>query len=211
MPLDKNSISKAVHAALEAGKGKRKFVQSVDVAINFKDVDFNKPENRLNIDVVLPFPPKESKVAVFADGQAATEAKAVADLVITSGELNAYATDKEKQALLVQHSILATTALIAQVGKSLGQALSKKGKLPKPIMPNANLKELVERTRKTINVRTKGKYLPCVHCIVGREDMSDDEISENVLAVLENVFKKISEPQITSVYVKTTMGPAVKV
>lgn len=211
MVFDKNSVSKAVSQAVASGKGKRKFLQSVDIAINFRGVDFSKPENRVNLDVVLPFAPKLSKIAIFADGQAATEAKAFADLVIPSSEINSYASDKGKQKTLLQCATLATPNLMAVVGKALGPVLSKKSKLPKPIMPNANLKELVDRTRRSVSLRTKGKQLPVVHCSVGRENLPEEQIVENILAVLENVFKKINESQIASIYVKTTMGPAVKV
>ena len=35
-------------------KGKRKFKQSVELAVNFKDIDFSKQDNRLNLDIILP-------------------------------------------------------------------------------------------------------------------------------------------------------------
>lgn len=211
MAFDKNSIGKAVHAALEAGRGKRKFTQSVDIAVNFGAVDFSKPENRINVEVPMPFVCRKQKVAVFADGQTVTEAKAVADLVITGSEVASYASDKAKQAVLLEHATLATSQLMATVGKALGPVLSKRNRLPKPILPNSNLKDLVDRARRGVTVRSKGKNLPVVHCIVGKEDMPEEHIVENILAVLEAIFRKISESQVSSVFVKTTMGPAFKV
>ncbi|MEK6923894.1 MAG: 50S ribosomal protein L1 [Candidatus Micrarchaeota archaeon] len=211
MAFDKNSIGKAVHAALEAGRGKRKFTQSVDIAVNFGAVDFSKPENRINVEVPMPFACRKQKVAVFADGQTVTEAKAVADLVITSSEVASYASDKAKQAVLLEHATLATSQLMATVGKALGPVLSKRNRLPKPILPNSNLKDLVDRARRGVTVRSKGKNLPVVHCIVGKEDMPEEHIVENILAVLEAIFRKINESQVSSVFVKTTMGSAFKV
>jgi len=211
MGLDKKSLETAVALAIADGKGKRKFTQSVDMALNFKDVDFKKPETRLNAEVTLPNPPRKSKVAVFAEGELALHAKrAGADIVIGGSEIASYASNKEKQAQLLECSILASPQLMAQVGKALGQLLSAKGRLPKPIMPNSNLPELVERTRSSLTLKSKGKYLPCAHCIVGREDMSVEQIVENAQAVLEAVMRKFSETQIATIYFKTTMGKAFK-
>lgn len=210
--VEKSLVESAVSKALSEGKGKRKFVQTVDLAINFREVDFRKPENRLNADVQLPFPAVLCKVAVFADGELAMNAKkAGADLVIEGKDIAAYAADGAKREQLGGYSILSSPQLIANVGKSLGQFLSVKGKLPKPIMPNANLADLITRTRASVNVRCKGKYLPVVHCGVGKENQPADQIADNILAVLEGVNRKISETQIDQMYVKTTMGPAVKI
>lgn len=207
MAFDKKSILQAVEQAVAEGKGKRKFTQSVDAAINFKDVDFKKPESRLNLEIFLPHPPKKLKVAVFADGELALNAKnAGADLVIAGTEIAAYAANKQKLNQLLECAILASPQLMAAVGKSLGQVLSGRGRLPKPIMPNSNMQETVERTRTSILVRTRGKYLPCVHCLVGREDMPPEEIAENVLTVLEAIYRKLTENNIQSIYIKTTMG-----
>ena len=51
--VDYKKILHSVNEVLKE-KGKRKFVQTVDLAVNFKGIDFKKPENRINIDIVLP-------------------------------------------------------------------------------------------------------------------------------------------------------------
>ena len=213
MGFDKRSLAPAVEAALADGKGKRKFTQSVDVAINFtKDVDFKKPETRLNLEVALPHPANTLKIAVFADGELALNAKkAGADFVYNGSEILGIAGNKEKLGQLLECAVLASPQLMAAVGKSLGQVLSGKGRLPKPIMPNSNLAELFERTRASVIIKSKGKYLPCAHCIVGKETMAPGEIVENTLAILEGVFRKLTENQVQSIYFKTTMGKAFKV
>lgn len=203
-------MEKAVEAAL-AQKGERKFKQSIDLAVNFRDIDFKKPENRINLDVVLPHPPKDIKVAVIADGQLASDAKKIADLVITGAEIPGYATDKAKQKELLTYSLLASTQLMPVVAKNLGQTLGTKGRLPKPIMPNMNLAELVKKTKSSVTVKSKGKFLPCVHCIVGREDMSKDQLTDNAYAVVEAIVHKIPESQVASIYIKSTMGKPAKV
>ncbi|MFH1750763.1 MAG: 50S ribosomal protein L1 [Candidatus Micrarchaeota archaeon] len=208
--MEKAQLLSAIEEILKE-KGKRKFGQSVDLAINLRDVDFKKPENRVNVDVLLPFAPREIKVAVFADGQMAVDAKKVVGLVISSEEIAAYAADKRKQKELLKYTLLASPQLMTTVGKALGQLLGAKGKLPKPIPPNANLNDIAGRVSKTINIKTKGKYLPVLHCIVGKETMSPEEIAENVLAVMEALRKKLSEVQIEALYIKLTMGRPVRI
>ena len=211
MAYENDKVAKALAQALAEGRGKRKFRQSVDIAINFRDVDFSKPENRLNLDVVLPYAPKAVEVAVFADGQLGVDAKKVVPLVIASAEIPSYASDKKKLGGLLKYSLLSQTQLMAQIGKALGQALGGRGKLPKPIMPNANLADLVEKTKRTVSLRTKGKYLPVVHCIVGNEGMAEAQLVDNVAAVLDAVKAKVGEAKVRSVLVKTTMGKPVAV
>ncbi len=212
MVLDKKAVAEAVALALADGKGKRKFTQSVDLAFNFRDVDFKKPENKLNLDVVLPYPPKAVKIAVFADGIVANEVqKAGADLIIPSSEIASYANEKPKQAKLAGYFILSEPKLMAQVGKALGQFLAAHNRNARPIPPGTNLKDLFERSRRTITLRSKGKLLPCVHCPVGNENMPVEQITENAFAVVEAVLKKIVDSKIKSVYVKTTMGKPARV
>ncbi|MCX6767508.1 MAG: 50S ribosomal protein L1 [Candidatus Micrarchaeota archaeon] len=203
--IEKKKIEQTVHACLE-DKGKRKFTQSVDLAVNFTGVDFKKAENRLGLDVVLPYAGRNKRVAVFADGQLAMDAKKHADLVISGAEIPAYASDKKKQGELLGYALLASPQLMPVVGKQLGQVLGGRGKLPKPIMPGADLAGLVNSIKRTVTVRSRGKFLPSVHCPVGTETMKEEELVENISAVLEAVEKKISEHNFYSVYVKTTMG-----
>ncbi|MFH1247360.1 MAG: 50S ribosomal protein L1 [Candidatus Micrarchaeota archaeon] len=209
--MDKNKLATAITQALEKGKGKAKFSQSIEVAINFRDVDFNKPENRLNLDIVLPYAPKVPKIAVFADGQLALDARGVCDKVISGAEIENYAKDKKLQKELLNYTLLASTQLMPLIGKTLGQLLGARGKLPKPVMPNMNLKDLVNRTQRSVSIKTKGKYLPTVHVIIGKDTMPVEQILENLQTVLEAIGKKLPEHQISSIYLKTTMGPALKV
>ena len=208
--MDKNKLKAGLTKAIADGTGKAKFEQSVEIAVNFNSVDFKKPENRLNAEVVMPFAPRPVKVAVFADGQVAHDAKTVADAVFGATDIQVF-TDKKKQKELLQYTILAQPIFMAQIGKALGQVLGAKGKLPRPLLPGSNLKEAVERAKHTVVIKNKGKYLPTVHVIVGKEKMKPEELLENVVAVLEAIVKKIPESQVTNVYIKTTMGPAVKV
>ncbi|MDP2717143.1 MAG: 50S ribosomal protein L1 [Candidatus Micrarchaeota archaeon] len=208
MNFDKKHISQAVEQALSQ-KGERKFTQSLDVSIAFRDYDVKKTENRINLDIILPFAPKKRKVALFADGELAYAAKDTVDRVISGADIEAIAKDKKKRKELYTFRFLSDPKLMATVGKSLSQALAPRGLLPKPLPPGANLKDAVDRVRRSVSLKTKN--LPVVHCIVGAETMNLEEITENVQAVVDAVLKKVPEHQVASIYVKTTMGKPIKV
>lgn len=208
--LDKKTVDIALTEAL-AQKGEKKFVQSIDVAINFQDVDFKKQEGRINLEVVLPFEPKPTKVCVFADGQTGMDAKkSGADLVISTAEIESYAKDKKKLSDLMEYSLLAVPQLMVPIGKSLGKTLGAKGKTPKPMPPNANMASLISNARRTLMLKAKGKFLPSVHCIVGKENMDKTQITENILAVFSAMERQGFDKNVKSVYIKTTMGKPVK-
>ncbi|MFH0713817.1 MAG: 50S ribosomal protein L1 [Candidatus Micrarchaeota archaeon] len=209
--MDKKKLLQCIEAAVTQGHGKCKFQQSVEIAVNFRDVDFNKPENRLNLDVVLPYTAKEPKIAIFAEGQLGIDAKGVCDKVISQAEIELYAKDKKMQKELFSYTLISSTQLMPVVGKTLGQLLGARGKLPRPVMPGMNLKDLVNRVKRSVSIKTKGKYLPTVHVMIGNEATPKDQLLENLQTILEAIEKKIPEHQISSIYIKTTMGPAVKV
>jgi large subunit ribosomal protein L1 len=52
-----------------------------------------------------------------------------------------------------------------------------------------------------------------VKCKVGKESMSDEDISNNVEAILNNLTGALrrGENNIQSIYLKLTMGPAIRV
>jgi len=207
--MDREQIRSAIQKALEE-KGTRKFTQTVDLGINFKNIDFNKQENRLNLDILLPKGlGKEVKVAVFADGQLAMDAKnGKADLVLPGDDIPKLAADPARLKMLLDYESLAAPNLMAVVGKHLGQVLGTKGKLPRPIM-GIPVAELIARTKRSVKVKSKGKFLPVAHVRVGSEAMSADDLADNVEAVIEKVKAKVGDQAIKSVFVKLTMGKPV--
>jgi large subunit ribosomal protein L1 len=208
--MDKEKILKALNSALEE-KGKKKFTQSVELAINFRDIDFNKQENRLNLEIVLPRGKgREQRVAIFADGQLALDAKKAGVDVMTSEDIPKLAADKARLKSMLDFELLAQPNLMAVVAKHLGQVLGTRGKLPKPLL-GVKLEEAVERAKKVVRIKSKGKYLPVAHCLVGTENMSPEELADNIEAVLEAVKAKTGEQRVKSIYVKLTMGKPQKI
>jgi len=209
--MDRKKLVEAIRKALEE-KGKRKFKQSVELIINMRGIDFAKSENRLNLDIVLPKGKggKELKSAVFAEGNMADEARrAGADLVIQPNEIAGWAESAKVKDLANNYFLLAQPNMMGVVAKSLGQTLGKRGKLPKPI--TGNIKELIERSKKSVRVVSKGKYLPVAQALIGTEIMESDELVENAETVYDAVKNKVNEGNIKSVYVKLTMSRPVRV
>lgn len=212
--MDRKTIIAALSKVLE-GKGKRKFTQSIEFIVNFRGINFSKPENRLNLDIILPKGKgKEQKVAVFADGQAALEAKNAgippSDIIDAAG-IAKLAADKGKLSLMAKdYEFIAQPSLMIAVGKSLGQRLGSKGRLPKPIA-GISTSEAIRQAKNRVRLTSRGKYLPVVQCLIGSESMSVEDLADNFEFAYEKVKAQVTEPSIKSVYVKLTMGNAIKV
>ena len=208
--MAEKSTVMAVQKALEGAK-KRNFVETVELAINLKDVDLSVPKNRITEDVILPNGRgKAVRICVIGGGELALKAKDVADLVITPEELQTLADDK-KQAKKIANTtnyFIAEAPLMAVVGKRLGTVLGPRGKMPKPIPPGADPTGMIESLRKTVSVRTKDRIT--FHAPVGTADMPVEQIAENIDALLKRIELKLEKGRmnIESSYIKTTMGPS---
>jgi large subunit ribosomal protein L1 len=211
--LAKEPTVQAVQKALEGAK-KRNFVETVELAINLKDIDLSIPKNRIQEDIVLPSGRgKDVRVCVIGGGELALKAKDVADLVIASEEIGTIADDK-KQAKRIVNDIdyfIAEAPLMAEIGKRLGTVLGPRGKMPKPIAPGTDPEPMIEQLRKSVTVRTRDKKT--FHAPVGTVEMSAEDIAENIDVILGRVESHLEKGKhnIASAYVKTSMGPAEKV
>jgi len=214
MPLNMKNILAAVKEVKSKSK-ERKFSQSIDLAINLQNIDMKKPEGRIQERIELPHSVgKELKVCVIATGEMAFKAeKAGASLVIERAALEALVADKKKQKDIAKEYdlFIAEAPMMPLVGKSLGASLGPRGKMPTPVPPNANIEEQIEKHRKMVFVRMRGQ--PVLQCRVGNEEMKDEEIAENVQAVVRRIEGKLKRgiKNFRSVYLKTSMGSAVKV
>ena len=198
----------------ESKKLDRKFKENIDVVFNLKNIDLNIPKNRVDEEIILPHGRgKEAKVAIFASGQLAVNSKKHVDLLIKPEEIEDLSGDKKKFKKLVDNHdfFLAEAPLMPTIGKSLGTVLGPRGKMPKPVPPQADVSGMVKNLRKTIKVRSKSNKT--FHTTAGNVDMSKEHISENINAIMKRVEAALERGKmnIGSVYVKTTMGPAERV
>lgn len=209
------NIEKFAQAVEEAKKlaKPRRFKQSVELIIKLRDVDIRKPENRLNTIVELPHGSgKEAKICVIAQGDLALKARELADMVLTREDVLKYGSSRRSIRKLAKtyDFFVAQADLMPLIGRYFGPLLAPRGKMPMPVPPNADLKPIIDRLRRSVRIRIRNQ--PQVMCRIGTEDMDNKAIAENANAVFEALTQKYKIPyNVEKVYVKLTMGPAVKV
>jgi large subunit ribosomal protein L1 len=214
MSVERKHLSEALRELREKTP-KRNFNQSIELIINLKDVDISKPENRIQEIIELPHPiGKKVNICVFASGDAALRARrAGADMVLEREEIEALAGDKKRQRQIAKKidSFIATAPLMPIVGRVFGAILGPRGKMPTPIPPTADIEREIERHKRLVMIRTRGQ--PVLSCRVGTENMSDDEIIDNIDAVIKRVEGKLKRgiKNIASIHIKASMGPPIKV
>ena len=207
-----DNVGELVKKALEGSK-ERKFQESVDLAINLRGVDLSQPKNRIEEEILLPKGRgRDIKIGVFGSGELAEKAKGVADVVIGPEQIEEYADNKrEARKLVSNHNFfIAEAPLMPVIGKRLGAVLGPRGKMPKPIPPGADPSGMINSLKRTIRVRSKDRKT--FHTMVGTKDMSPEDLEANIRAVVTRVTSKLEqgENNIASIYVKTTMGSAVR-
>ena len=190
----------------------RKFKQSLELIVNFKDIDVKKGF-ALNEVVQLPKTSSPATVCVMATGDMSQKAKqANADAVIGTDELDKFATNKRESRKFINKYdfFLADTKVMPVVGKTLGQLLGPRGKMPTPVPFNAPIESFLSRFRSSIKVRTRASL--SLSCKIGDESMEDADLAINAHAILSAVEKKLpnGERNIKRVMIKTTMGKPVK-
>ncbi len=211
--MDEKKIREAIEKAIKKAK-KRNFKQSVDMAINLKDVDLKDPSARIDIEVPLPKGRgKDINIGVFADGEMALEAESLNAKAIRREDIEKLVKnrrDAKKMAKKID-IFLAQADMMPLIGRRLGAILGPRGKMPKPVPPVGNIKQFIDRAKNVVRVRTKDK--PVIHCSIGVEDMNVEDLTANAISVISAVAYNLprGEHNINSIYLKLTMGPAVKV
>lgn len=208
-------IVDAVKAARKGAK-KRNFRQSFDIAVNLKNVDLKKPEEKVKTEVTLPNPvDKKIKIGVFANVLIPQVKKYAEDVVlITKDEIEKYGKDRKAARALANSCIafVAEAPLMPQVARRLGPVLAVRGKMPKPVPPTIkDIGPVLKRAKSSVKLATKDT--PVVHCRIGTEGMDDEKVAENASTVIDAVTTALpkGKDQIKNVYIKVTMGKAVKV
>jgi large subunit ribosomal protein L1 len=214
MPVAKENITKAL-TEVRSKTEKRKFNQSIELNVKLREIDFKKTESRIGENLELPTPTsKDVKICVVAGGDLATRAKAAgADLVIGREDLDKMGKEKKQARKLAQNYdfFVAEAPLMPLVGKTLGQMLGPRGKMPAPVPPTAAIGDIIAKYRR--NVRLKMKDQAVVQCKVGTEDMADDALVQNIQTVISRLEVKLEKgpKNIRSMSLKASMGPPVKI
>lgn len=193
----------------------RKFVESVDIAINLKDINLQDPSKRFQMDVRLPHPlEKDVKICVLGEGSHLVDAESAgAARIINKDELDNISREPKIAKKLAQQYdfFIATASLMPTIGRSLGKFLGPRGKMPRPLPPTAPIKPLINDLQTTIQIRLRQS--PVIHARIATIAMENDSIVENALTIVRSVENRLEkgENNIRTIYIKTTMGPAIKV
>jgi large subunit ribosomal protein L1 len=197
---------------------KRNFMQSIEMMINFTGLDMKKPQNQVNVKVILPNSTGKGsgKIAVFAKNDDFIEGiKGRVDFLVKEKEIEALSKNKQKMAELINYdSIFAEGPVMLTVAKFLGQQLAPKGKMPKAVMNVNNFEETLAKAKTQVTISNKkGKFMPVVHSVVGKENMVDAQIMENMMVVYEGVMNSLPQKKqnIKNVYIKLSMGTPIKI
>ncbi|QSG15805.1 50S ribosomal protein L1 [Halapricum desulfuricans] len=206
-------IENAVSRALEEAPD-RNFRETVDLAINLRDLDLNDPSNRVDEGVVLPEGTgQETTIVVFAEGETAIRAEDVADDVLDGDDLEDLGDDDGQAKDLAEDTdfFIAEASMMQDIGRYLGTVLGPRGKMPEPLQPDDDVVETVNRMKNTVQLRSGERRT--FHTRVGAEDMSAEEIADNIDVILRRLHANLEKGplNVDSVFVKTTMGPSVEV
>jgi large subunit ribosomal protein L1 len=188
-----------------------KFNESVDVAINL-GIDAKKSDQLVRGSIVLPKGTgKTVRVAVFAQGDKAQEARDAGADVVGFDDL----AEQVKAGNLNFDVAIAAPDAMRVVGQ-LGQILGPRGLMPNPkvgtVTPNVG--EAV-RNAKAGQVQYRTDKGGIIQCTIGRASFPDEALKENLLALVDAVNKAKPAASkgiyLKKVTVSSTMGPGVRV
>jgi len=188
-----------------------KFDETVEVAFRL-GIDTRKNEQALRGTVALPHGTGKSvRVAVFAVGEKAREAKEAGADVIGGEEL----VEEVQKGVIDFDAAVATPDLMASVGKA-GRVLGPRG-----LMPNPKTGTVTNDIAKAVadikggKVEYRADRTGNVHLIIGKKSFEERNLLENYLTVVDEVLRaKPSSAKgryIKKVVVSSTMGPGVQV
>ena len=210
IPSDKQTVSDALQICKDSANAN--FDESVDVVFSL-GIDTKAAEENIRTTVSLPHGNgKTIKIAVFAGGEALTEAEKAGADIVGGKELATKVASEEK---LDVDLVISTPEMMAEVGQ-LGKILGPQGLMPNPktgtVTPN--VAKAVEDFKKG-KVEIKNDKLGNVHLSIGKVSFSADDLKTNldeVIAVITRVKPASSKGEyIKSVHVSSTMGPSVAV
>ena len=189
----------------------KKFDETVEVHFNL-GLNVRHAEQQLRGTLMLPHGTgRESKVAVFAEGDKAREAEQAGADIVGSADLA-----KQIEEGFTEFDVaIATPDQMGNVGK-LGRILGPRGKMPNPKTGTVTMdvgKAVSEAKAGKLEYRTdRGAN---VHVVIGKKSFDERALVENYAAVLDEIVRaKPSAAKgryIRQITVTSTMGPGIHV
>jgi large subunit ribosomal protein L1 len=188
-----------------------KFDESIDVAVNL-GIDARKSDQLVRGSVVLPKGTgKTVRVAVFAQGAKAEEAKAAGADIVGFEDL----ADTIKSGKMDFDVLIASPDAMRLVGQ-LGQILGPRGLMPNPKVGtvSADVAGAV-RNAKAGQVQYRTDKNGIIQCTIGRASFAPEALRENLLALID-ALNKAKPAAAKGVYLKkvslsSTMGAGIRV
>ena len=187
-------------------KASKKFTESLDVSINL-GIDASKSDQNVRGASNLPHGNGKSfKVAVFADGDEATQAKEAGADKVGMEDLA-----EEIKAGKMDFDVVIATPDTMRVVSPLGQILGPKGLMPNPKSETVT-KDIPNtvKSAKSGQIRYKSDKQGIIHARIGQIGYTEEQLKDNLEAFLTDV-KKAKPPSAKGVYISkvtlsSTMG-----
>lgn len=188
-----------------------RFDETVELAVRL-GVDPRKADQIVRGTLSLPAGTGRSvRVAVFAAGDKATEAREAGADVVGADDL----VGRVREGFLEFDVAIATPDLMGQVG-SLGRILGPRGLMPNPktgTVTNDVGKTVAEFKAGRVEYRTD--RVGNVHLPIGKVSFPQDQLTANFHAVIEELFRakpaSAKGRYLKAVTVTTTMGPSIRI
>jgi large subunit ribosomal protein L1 len=210
--IDSTRIYAASEAlALIKDTATAKFDESVDVSVNL-GVDAKKSDQLVRGSVVLPAGTgKTVRVAVFAQGPKAEEAKAAGADVVGFDDL----AQQVKSGTIDFDLCIATPDAMRVVG-ALGQILGPRGLMPNPKVGTVTMDVTTAvKNAKAGQIQYRTDKAGIIHATIGRASFSAEALQQNLTALLEALQKAkpaaVKGQYIRKIAVSSTMGGGVRV
>jgi len=188
-----------------------KFDESVDIAI-ILGVDPRKSDQVVRGSLVMPAGTgKTARVAVFAQGAKAEEAKAAGADIVGFEDL----AESIKGGNLDFDVVIATPDAMRIVG-ALGQVLGPRGLMPNPKVGTVSMDVATAvKNAKAGQVQYRTDKAGIVHATVGRASFTPEQLGSNIRALID-ALNKAKPTSAKGVYLKkvslsSTMGGGVRV
>ena len=189
-----------------------KFDETIEMVVQL-GVDPRKADQQVRGTVALPAGTgKDVRVAVFAQGDAAAEARAAGADFVGADDLVA----QVEGGMMDFDIAIATPDLMAQVAR-LGRALGPRGLMPNPKTGTVTTdvgKAVTEFKGGRVEYRTERQGAN-VHVPIGKASFGEDALLSNFRAVVDELQRvkpaSAKGRYIKRVAVSSTMGPGVKV
>jgi large subunit ribosomal protein L1 len=188
-----------------------KFDESVDLAVNL-GIDAKKSDQLVRGSVVLPAGTGKSvRVAVFAQGAKAEEAKAAGADVVGFDDLAA-----EVKAGNLNFDVAIATPDAMRVVGALGQILGPRGLMPNPKVGTVTMDVTTAvKNAKAGQVQYRTDKGGIIQCTVGRASFTPDQLTTNIKALVEALVKArpaaAKGVYLRKVSLTTTMGVGIRV